>query len=114
MTHTISNKTRTSEVSIAKTIKIMVGEQQRNMSQQAPVQRPSLGDDAAYLLAEMPTSISSDSPHDDGFDKQKNTHIRGQYRENHQNHDGSAAAQYDPASPCAEAESRRRRGVLTN
>ena len=83
MTDTISNKTRTSEVSIAKTIKIIMGQQKRNMSQRAPVQRPSLGDHAAYLQAEMPTTISSRNTHDDRHDQQQNTHVRDQYREHH-------------------------------
>ena len=107
MTVQMSNKTRTSEVNIAKTIKIMMGQQQRNMGLQAPVQRPSPGDHAAYLHAEMPTSISLDSPHDNTHDEQQKTQVRGQYRENHQNHDVQAAAQYEPASPCAEATTRR-------
>ena len=80
MTDTISNKTRTSEVSIANIIEIMMGQQQRNMSLQAPVQRPSPGNHAAYLHTEMPTSTSTGSRHDDGSDEQQNTHVRGQYR----------------------------------
>ena len=88
-------------------------EKQTYLQQRTKGRSPSLGGDAAYLHAVMPTSISSDSPHDNTHDEQPKTHVRGQYRENHANHDGSAAAQYDPASPCAEAESRRPRGVLT-
>ena len=73
MTVQIDNKKRMYEVSIAKPIKIMMGEQQRNMTLQAPVQRPSPGDHAAYLHPEMPTSISSERPHDDGSDEQCRT-----------------------------------------
>ena len=69
-------------------MQIMMGEQQRNMSLQAPVQKLSLGDDVAYLPTEMPTSISTERPHDDDLDEQQITHVRDQYRENHQNHDG--------------------------
>ena len=88
MTVQMSNETRTSEVSIAKTMQIMMGQQQRNMTLQAPVQRPSPGDHAAYLPTEMPTTISSDNPHDNRHDEQKRMHVRDQYREKNQNHDG--------------------------
>ena len=71
MTVQMSNKTHTSEVSFAKTIKIMMGQQQRNMSLQAPVQRPTPGDCAAYLHPDLSTSILSNTPQNTSHDVQK-------------------------------------------
>ena len=78
MKDTMTNKRRTSEVSIAKTMKIIMGQQQRNVSLQTPVQRPSPGDHAAYLHTEMPTSILTERPHDDGSDEQCEANIESQ------------------------------------
>jgi hypothetical protein len=45
------------------------------------VYRLSLGGGAAYLHAEMQTSIASDSPHDNGPDEQCQAQVKGQCRE---------------------------------
>ena len=45
------------------------------------VDRQSLDLSAAYLHAEMRTSITPDSPHDDGREEQCRAHVEGQYRE---------------------------------
>ena len=44
------------------------------------VDRQSLDLSATYLHTEMRTSISSDSPHDDGPDEQCQAHVEGQHR----------------------------------
>ena len=56
-----------------------MGLQQRNISMQALVYRQSLDLSAAYLHPEMRTSITPDSPRDDGPDKQCQAHDEGQY-----------------------------------
>ena len=78
----------------------MVLEQQRNISMQAPVYRQSLDPRAAYLQAEMRTSKTPDSPHDDSPDEQCKAHVKGQYHELEKNHGRFEAAQYQHASPC--------------
>ena len=50
------------------------------MSQRS-VHRLSLGLSAAYLQTGIQTSISPDSPHDDGPDEQCQAHVEGQCRE---------------------------------
>ena len=77
----MSNIKRTSEVSITKKRKIMVVEEQRNISMQAPVCTQSLDLSAAYLHSVIQTSITPDSPHDDGPDEQCQAHVEGQCRE---------------------------------
>jgi hypothetical protein len=53
---------------------------QHTMSQRS-VDRLSLDLSAAYVHTVIQTSISSDSPHDDGPDEQCQVHVEGQYHE---------------------------------
>ena len=86
--------------------KITMGLQQRNISMQALVYRQSLDLSAAYLHPEMRTSITPDSPHDDGPDEQCQAHVQGQCREKVKRKHDIVEHHSDRARRCLQAESR--------